>query len=203
MSKMGPSCSEASLETPMIPRQSVGQSTGQRAGLAAGHRAATHRSRATIAGLLALALAFSASAARAQDDDDDDGQASPPIVVSINGPCALMVDGKDVPCRAVAYMVFPSNHRIDFAAITDNAGFAFSGEDDQNHDGQYALDVDSVVAPSAGRVDAEGECDMTIAEDKRTVKSLSCRATTDQGVMTLRASGAITAGDSDDDDDGD
>ena len=65
------------------------------------------------------------------------------------------------------------------------------------------LDVDSVVAPSAGRLDAEGECDMTLAEDKRTVTSLSCRATTDQGVMTLRASGVIAAADSDDDDDDD
>ena len=38
--------------------------------------------------------------------DDDDGPASPPVVVNINGPCALMVDGQDVPCRAVAYMAF-------------------------------------------------------------------------------------------------
>lgn len=160
------------------------------------------RPRAIVAGLLALALAFGASAVHAQDDDDDDdGPASPPIVVNINGPCALMVDGRDVPCRAVAYMAFPSNHRIDFAAITDNAGFAFSGEDDQNEGGRYGLDVDSVVVPSAGRLDAEGQCDMTLADDKRTVKSLSCRATTDQGVMTLRASGVISAGDSDDDDD--
>ena len=162
------------------------------------------RPRAAVAGLLALALAFGASVVHAQDDDDDDGgPASPPIVVNINGACALTVDGRDVPCRAVAYMAFPSNHRIDFAAITDTAGFAFSGEDDDNQGGRYALDVDSVVAPSGGRLDAEGECDMTLAEDKQSVKSLSCRATTDQGVMTLRASGVISAADSDDDDDDD
>ena len=165
---------------------------------------------ALVAGFLALALAFAASAVHAQDDDDDDddGSAVPPIVINIDGPCALTVDGHDVPCHAVAYMVFPSNHRIDFAAITDDAGFAFSGEDDENQDGRYALAVDSVVAPVVGRVDAEGECEMVLSEDKQAVTSLSCRADTDQGVMTLRASGAVSAADSDDedgddDDDGD
>jgi hypothetical protein len=183
-----------SLETPMFPRQSAGQSAGQSA----------RRPHMAVAGLLALALAFGAAAVHAQDDDDDDdGPASPPIVINIDGPCALMVDGHDVPCHAVAYMAFPSNHRIDFAAITDNAGFAFSGEDDENQDGRYRLEVDSVVAPAADRLDAEGECEMILAEDKLSVKSLSCRATTEQGVMTLRASGAISAADSDDDDDDD
>ena len=181
----------------MSPRQSAGHSAGQSA----------RRPHLAVAGLLALALAFGASAVHAQDDDDDDdGPASPPIVINIDGPCALMVDGHPAPCQGVAYMAFPSNHRIDFAAITDNAGFAFSGEDDENQDGRYALAVDSVVAPVVGRVDAEGECEMVLSEDKQAVTSLSCRADTDQGVMTLRASGVISvadSGDDDDDDDGD
>ena len=163
----------------MIPRQSAGQSA--------------RRPRAAVAGLLALALAFGASAVHAQDDDDDDdAPASPPIVINIDGPCALTVDGHDVPCHAVAYMAFPSNHRINFTAITETAGWAFSGEEDDNQDGDYALDLDSVLGPSAGRVEAEGECDMAVAADRRTVTSLECHAETEDGELTLRASGTIS-----------
>jgi hypothetical protein len=143
---------------------------------------------------VALALLLACPAARAQDDDDD-GPAGPPVVVTIQGPCALTVNGRNVPCRGVAYMVFPSTHRIDFTAITETAGWAFSGEDDDNEDGRYALDVDSVLGPSAQRIDAEGECDMEVAEDRRTVESLECRASTDDGEMTLTASGAIAVDD--------
>ena len=141
---------------------------------------------------LALALIVAASAALAQDDDD--GPAQPPIVVNIVGPCALTVGGQTVPCRGVAYMAFPSNHRINFTAITETAGWAFSGEEDDNEDGDYALAVDSVLGPSAGRVEADGECDMQMAEDRRTVTSLECRADTDDGELTLRASGTVAAG---------
>ncbi len=137
---------------------------------------------------LALTIAF-AGTAHAQDDDDDDGPAAPPIVVNIDGPCALTVDDMDVPCRGVAYMVFPSNGRIDFTAITQTAGWSFSGENDDNEDGDYALEIDSVLGPSAGRVEADGECDMQVAEDRRTVMSLECQAATDQGELTLHASG--------------
>ena len=163
-----------------------------------------HATLRLAACVLVFALAFSAGA-RAQDDDDDDGgdDGAAPIVVDINGPCVLTVKGEAIPCRGVAYMAFPSNHRIDFAAITDSAGVAFSGEDDANQDGRYSLDVDSVVAAAAGRIDADGACEMTLDDDKRTVTSLSCRASTDQGVMTLRASGVIAIDDNDDDDDGD
>ena len=142
--------------------------------------------------VLVLALAFAASATLAQDDDD--GPAQPPIVVNIVGPCVLTVGGQTVPCRGVAYMAFPSNHRINFTAITETAGWAFSGEEDDNEDGDYALAVDSVLGPSAGRVEADGECDMQMAEDRRTVTSLECRADTDEGELTLRASGTVAAG---------
>jgi len=144
---------------------------------------------------LAAALALGASAALAQDDDSDDGPAVPPIVVSIQGSCTLTVAGQDVPCRGVAYMVFPSNGRIDFTAITETAGWSFSGEQDDNEDGQYALEIDSILGPSAGRVDAEGECDMVVAGDRRTVQSLECRAQTEDGDLVLKASGAISTDD--------
>ena len=150
-----------------------------------------------------IALAFAASGARAQDDDDeDDGPASPPMVVTIDGPCALSVAGRNVACSAVAYMVFPSNHRIDFTAITGNAGWAFSGEDDDNDDGDYALTVDSLVGPTGARIEADGACEMQVGEDRRSVDSLECRAATEAGDFVLTASGAIGPDDRDEDDDG-
>ncbi len=149
----------------------------------------------------ALALAAAPSLARAQDDDgDDDDGPSAPIVVEINGPCTLTIGGRETACRGVAYMAFPSNHRIDFTAITDTAGWAFSGEDDENEDGAYALELDSILNPQAGRLDADGECRMRMADDRRTVQSLECRATTDEGELTLKASGVIAVNDEDDDD---
>lgn len=161
------------------------------------------RPKAARLSACALALAFGAASALAPSlacaqDDDDDGPAVPPVVVQIQGPCALTVDARAADCRGVAYMVFPSNGRIDFTAITARAGWAFSGENDENADGQYTLEVDSVLTPTASRLDAEGECDMIVADDKRTVNSLECRAETDQGVLTLRASGVIVADDSND-----
>lgn len=153
----------------------------------------------------ALALILSPSLALAQDDDDDDGPAQP-IVVEINGPCALTVEGRDTPCRGVAYMAFPANHRIDFTAITETAGWAFSGEDDHNQGGRYALQLDSILNPAAGRLGAEGQCSMQLADDHRSVQSLDCRAKTDEGELTLKASGVIAIDnpddDGDDDDDG-
>jgi hypothetical protein len=151
----------------------------------------------------ALALALGPAAARAQDEDDDDDGPAAPIVVQINGPCALTVDGRDTPCRGVAYMAFPSNHRIDFTAITETAGWAFSGEDDENEGGRYALEIDSILNPDAARLDADGECRMQLADDRRTVQSLDCRAMTDQGELTLKASGVIAVDDPDAGDDGD
>lgn len=148
-----------------------------------------------------LVLAFAAPGARAQDEGDDDGSAAAPLVVTINGPCAFSISGRNVACQGVAYMLFPSNHRIDFAAITGNEGWAFSGEQDDNEDGQYALEVDSVVGPSGARIEADGECDMAVGEDRRTVNSLECRASTDAGDFVLRASGAIGSGEPDEDDD--
>jgi hypothetical protein len=108
-------------------------------------------------------------------------------------------------------MVFPSNHRIDFTAITETAGWAFSGEDDNHRGGRYILALDSVLNPaSGGRFDADGRCEMQVADDRRTVTSLNCRAAVDGSDFTLKASGAITVedagddeGDGPDDDDGD
>jgi hypothetical protein len=153
---------------------------------------------------LAMALAC-APGARAQDEDDDDGGddgAVAAIVVDINGPCTLTVKGENIPCRGVAYMAFPSNHRIDFTAITQTTGWAFSGDDDQSVGHSYALPLDSVLDPASGRLDADGRCEMEMAKDRRTVMSLDCRAFTKDGEITLSASGVISVEASDDDDDG-
>jgi len=151
--------------------------------------------------VLALSLAFAAGA-RAQDDDDGDGdEDAAPVVVDINGPCVLTIKGENIPCRGVAYMVFPSNHRIDFTAITETAGWAFSGENDDNRGGRYALNLDSVLNPADGRFDAEGRCEMQVAEDRRSVMSLECRASSRDGEFTLKASGTIAVEDTGDDED--
>lgn len=150
--------------------------------------------------VLALSLAFAAGA-HGQDDDDDDGDDAAPVVVDINGPCVLTVKGQTVPCRGVAYMVFPSNHRIDFTAITETAGWAFSGEEDDNRDGRYALTLDSVLNPGSSRMDADGRCEMRVSDDRRTVMSLDCRASAEDGELSLKASGAIAVEDTGDDDD--
>jgi hypothetical protein len=154
----------------------------------------SHRQTVVLA-VCALSLVFG-HGARAQDDDDDgDDSSAAPVVVDINGPCTLTVKDQAMTCRGVAYMVFPSNHRIDFTAITETAGWAFSGEDDENKGGRYALDLDSVLSPASGRLEAQGRCEMQMAEDRRTVKSLSCRAATRDGEMKLEASGIIAPGD--------
>ncbi len=162
------------------------------------------RTLGVAACVLALSLAFAAGV-RAQDDDDDDGDddAGAPLVVDINGPCTLTVKGETISCRGVAYMVFPSNHRIDFAAITETDGWAFSGDADDNRDGRYALALDSVLGPGSDRVDADGRCEMRVADDRRSVTSLECRASTGDGEVILKASGTIAVEDpGDDDDDG-
>jgi len=149
--------------------------------------------------VLALSFAFAAGA-RAQDDDDDGDDDAAPLVIDIDGPCLLTIKGQSIPCLGVAYMVFPSSHRIDFTAITDTAGWAFSGEDDENRGGRYALDLDSVLNLGSGRVAADGRCEMQVGEDRRTVRSLDCRAGAGDGEFTLRASGTITLEDAGNDD---
>jgi hypothetical protein len=150
-----------------------------------------------------LALSFAVAAgARAQDDDDDGDDDAAPLVIDIEGPCLLTIKGQSIPCLGVAYMVFPSSHRIDFTAITDTAGWAFSGEDDENRGGRYALDLDSVLNLGSGRVAADGRCEMQVGEDRRTVRSLDCRAGAGDGEFTLKASGTITLEDAGNDDDG-
>jgi len=149
------------------------------------------------AGAAALALAAFASApVWAQ------GQTQP-IVINIEGPCAMALNGRAAECAGVAYMAFPDNHRIDFTAITGQAGLAFSGEEDSNQDGHYTLTVDSVVSPQVGRLQAQGQCAMDIEEDGVTVRGIECRAQTSVGVMQLKASGVASSGDGDDDDDDD
>lgn len=150
--------------------------------------------------LAACMLAMAFGPARAQEDDGDDDAAAP-IVVDIDGPCQLTVKGQDVPCRGVAYMLFPRNHRIDFTAIADTAGWAFSGEQDDNQAGRYTLEIDSVLNPGSGRFEAEGRCEMQVAEDRRSVKSLDCRAGADDGEFALKASGTVTVEDEDDEED--
>jgi hypothetical protein len=147
------------------------------------------------AAALTLALAaFTVAPARAQTQ---------PIVINIEGPCAMALDGRAAECAGVAYMVFPENHRIDFTAITGQAGLAFSGEEDSNENGHYTLKLDSVVSARAGRLEAQGECVMDLEEDGVTVRAIECRAQTSAGVMQLKASGVARSGDGGDDDDDD
>jgi hypothetical protein len=152
------------------------------------------------AGAVALALAASAVLAPARGRAQSQ---TPPIVINIDGPCALALNGQASECAGVAYMAFPDTQRIDFTAVTAQAGWAFSGEADANDDGHYTLTLDSVVSPQAGRIEAQGECDMDIAEDGKTVRSIDCRARTSAGVMQLKASGVARTGADDDDDDDD
>jgi hypothetical protein len=153
--------------------------------------------------VLALSVVF-ASGVRAQDDDGEDGdEDSAPLVVDINGPCSLTVGSRTISCRGVAYMVFPSNHRIDFTAITEEDGWSFSGDNDDDRNGSYRLALDSVLDPGDDRLDADGRCEMRVADDHRSVMSLECRANTRAGVVTLKASGAIEVEDPGDDDEDD
>jgi hypothetical protein len=154
---------------------------------------------ACLAGAALLILAGAAHA-QDEDDDDDDGPDRGAIVVQIDGPCLLTVEGRVQACHGVAYMAFPSTHRIDFTALTGETGWAFSGEDDVDDDAGYILAVDSVLDPSAEREQADGQCRMTVSADHRTVTSLQCRASTHDGVVILKASGTATADDEDEDD---
>lgn len=138
----------------------------------------------------------SADAPPAQGEDPGD-----PIVVDIDGPCELTLNGKAVECSGVSYMAFPGNHRINFTATTADAGFAFSGDDDDDEDGDYTLALDSVLSPAAGRLAAQGECSMDVAEDRRTVNSITCVAATTSGEIRLTASGVVSDDDDGDDDD--
>lgn len=148
-----------------------------------------------------LLAGFAAGGAQAQDDGDG---ADAPVVVKIDGPCLLSMNGRTETCGGVAYMAFSANHRIDFTAITNAAGWAFSGRQDGNDGGRYVLGLDSVLSPSAGRVQAHGECSMQVDDDGATVRSLECRAVTGAGELMLKASGTIAPDDQDDDaDDGD
>ncbi len=150
------------------------------------------------AGAALAALVLRAASGHAQDPKS--------VVVNISGPCELVLDGRTVSCSGVAYMAFPETHRIDFTALTSQSGWAFSGAEDENDQGRYSLTLDSVLSPDAGRLEADGECNMQVAEDGRTVRSIDCEAKTAAGDLALKASGvASTEGGTDDDgeDDGD
>jgi hypothetical protein len=157
------------------------------------------------AGAAFAALALTAAAGHAQDPQSQDPKS---VVVNISGPCELVLDGRTVSCSGVAYMAFPGTHRIDFTALTSQSGWAFSGEQDDNEKGSYSLTLDSVLSPDAGRLEADGECDMQVADDGRTVRSIDCQAKTAAGDLVLKASGVVAStegdpDDGDDDDDGD
>ena len=146
-----------------------------------------------LAGPAALALALILPTLAMAQEDDTPGDR--PLTVRIAGPCTIGLDGREADCRGVIYMAFPSSGRIDFTAVTSGMGIAFSGETDENEDGSYTLTLDSVVSPQAGRMDAEGECEMDVEKDGRTVRSIACEANTDAGALTLEASGLIAAAD--------
>jgi hypothetical protein len=159
-----------------------------------------------IAAAAVLAFCVGSLPAHAQEDDDDDDAAAP-LVVQIQGPCALTIAGRPQTCQGLAYMVFPENQRKDFTVLTSDGGWAFSGQHDARTAGRYSLMVDSVLRPGTDRMDADGLCTMTVGGDGSTVEALSCDANTRAGRMTLQASGQASAddrdgsGDDQDDDD--
>ena len=160
-----------------------------------------------LAGPTALAFALilpasAPSAARAQEDNTPRDR---PLVVQIAGPCVMGLDGHKAGCNGVAYMAFPSSGRIDFTVLRSGMSVAFSGETDENEDGSYTLTLDSVVSPQSGRMEAEGQCEMNVEKDGRTVRDIACEAETEAGTLTLEASGVMAAadiGDADKMDDG-
>jgi hypothetical protein len=150
-----------------------------------------------IPAILGLTMAWAAgSPALAQEQPK-------PVVIMIQGPCVLATNGHPMDCAGVSYMAFPTTHRIAFTAITDKAGWTFSGDQDHNDDGRYTLAVDSVLSPQAGAMQAQGVCAMVVAEDRRDVPSLECQARTPAGVMMMKASGRVVTGEGDNDDDDD
>ena len=148
-----------------------------------------------LAGPAAMALALILPALAHGQDEDGDGPRERPLVVRIAGPCAMGLDGQETDCRGVAYMAFPSSGRIDISALGAGMDLAFSGEADDNEDGSYTLTLDSVISAGGGRTDADGECQVEVEKDGRTVTSIACQADTDGGTLTLDASGLISASD--------
>ena len=152
-----------------------------------------------LVGPAALALALTVPAfaipSLAWAQADDVAPPERPLVVQIAGPCVIGLEGREAGCKGVAYMAFPSTGRIDITAIGDGMGLAFSGEADDNEDGSYTLTLDSVVSAEAGRMKAEGECEVDVEKDGRTVTNIACEANTDAGALTLEASGLIAAAD--------
>jgi hypothetical protein len=152
-----------------------------------------------LAGPAVLALALTVpvlaipSFAWAQTHDAAPGER--PLVVQIAGPCAIGLEGRQAGCKGVAYIAFPSTGRIDISVLGAGAGMAFSGEADDNEDGSYTLTLDSVISAQSGRVEAEGECEVDVEKDGRTVTNIACEAHTDAGALTLEASGLIAAAD--------
>lgn len=147
-----------------------------------------------LAGPAALALALILpTLAIAQDDNVAPNER--PLVVQIAGPCVIGLEGQETDCKGVAYLAFPSSGRIDITALGGGAGIAFSGEADDNEDGSYTLTLDSVVSAKSGRMEAEGECEVDVEKDGRTVTNIACEADTDAGALTLEASGLIAAAD--------
>jgi hypothetical protein len=126
-----------------------------------------------------------------------------PVVIMIQGPCVVTANGHPMDCAGVSYMAFPTNHRIAFTAITDKAGWTFSGDQDHNDDGRYTLALDSVLSPQVGEMQAQGVCAMVVAEDRRDVPTIECKARTPAGVMIMKASGRVVTGADDDNDDDD
>jgi hypothetical protein len=155
-----------------------------------------HAGPAALALALILpALALPSGAMAQNNDGQNDALAERPLVVQIAGPCVMGLDGQEADCRGVAYMAFPSSGRIDITALGAGMGLAFSGEADDNEDGSYTLTLDSVVSARTGRMDADGECEVDVAKDGRTVTNITCEAETDAGTLTLEAAGLIAASD--------
>lgn len=152
-----------------------------------------------LVGPAALALALTApvlaipSFARAQTEDS--ALTERPLVVQIAGPCVIGLEGREAGCKGVAYLAFPSTGRIDITAVGAGMGLAFSGEADDNQDGSYTLTLDSVISAQSGRMEAEGECEVDVEKDGRTVTNIACEANTDAGALTLAASGLIATAD--------
>lgn len=116
------------------------------------------------------------------------------IVVNVDGPCMMGVQGRASRCAGTAYIAFPKTQRVDFVAVTLNGDWIFSGHKDEAvQGGLYTLVVDALISPRKTRTSAEGKCSMDLAEDQVTVRSIECQATSAaDGSVQLRASGQVT-----------
>lgn len=115
------------------------------------------------------------------------------IIRSWFGRCSLSINGKQLPCIGIAYMVV--GDRGDFIALNAKHGSALSfsgGQDFQISESQYLLHIDQVIYGAATELRSlpvNGVCEADISENAKLLRRLSCRTTSGLGRFILTASG--------------